>query len=281
MSGPTATEKATSSIPGSEHLPHEQETALHRATNYPVVKDTLSYTHQCLESYRITAPLYHRVAALSASLLKQLEPLSHRFEGPLHTADSYANATLDYIEKKVPQVKLETGELIGRARQPADQAYDLAQGYKNGLQQRAEPFTRPVFSTLEKGQETLRHLQERLDTTLKKVPHDQASLGQTLETIQNELDGLVKATRNIPAHVQETATPVIDGLFAAANDVRKELQREDIPIGAKAANVLAYSQDRLSPVLDKLRAFVGGKKAEVESEATELKDKSKRQVNGA
>ncbi|GAA5901717.1 hypothetical protein JCM6882_006049 [Rhodosporidiobolus microsporus] len=285
MSGPTATEKATSSIPGSENLPHERETALHRAYGYPVVKDTLNYTHTYLESHSLTAGLYARVARLTASILKQLEPLQKRFEHPLGVADGYANATLDFIEKKVPQVKMETGELIGRAKQPADQAYQVAQEYKNGLQQRISPVTDQLAQRLEQGSKSLTALQERLGEIVKNgrenIPHDQASLNKTLASIQQELDSLVKATKSLPANAQATAKPIVDGVFDAATDVRKELGRKDIPLGAKAANVLAYSQDRIAPVLSQVVDYVRGKKDEVAGKAADAKKEGEKKVNGA
>ncbi|BGP15696.1 hypothetical protein JCM10213_006134 [Rhodosporidiobolus nylandii] len=270
MSGPTA----TSSIPGAEH---GRENALSRAYSYPVVKDTLTYTHTYLESHSLTSSLYHRVAALSASILARLEPLQKRFEPQLEVADGYANKTLDFIEKKVPQVKMETSELVGRARQPADQAFEVAQGYKHGIQQRVSPFTEPILNRLQQGQETLTHLQERLAATVKNgkhsIPTDQESLQATLSSLQNELDGLVKATKAIPANAQATAKPIVDGLRQAAVDVRSEMSRKDIPLGAKASNVLQYSQERLNPVLAQVKDYLGVAQEKAEATAGEAKDR--------
>ncbi|GAA5834730.1 hypothetical protein JCM11251_003646 [Rhodosporidiobolus azoricus] len=274
MSGQTATEKASGSIPGGENLPHEKMTALDRAYEYPVIKDTLNYTHSVLESYPLTANLYHRVADLSQKILAQLEPLQKRFEKPLVTVDGYANATLDFIEKNVPQVKMETGELIGKAKQPADQAYQVAQEYKNGLQQRVSPLTDQIAQRLEQGSKTLTGLQERLQNLVKNVPHDQASLNKTLSAFQQELDHLSKTTKSLPANAQTAITTVSDGLREAATDVRKELGRKDIPLGGKAANVLAYSQDRISPILGQVVEYVKGKKSEVEDKADEVSKKA-------
>jgi DNA repair ATPase RecN len=273
MSGATTTEKVTGSLPGGENLHHERETALHRAYEYPLVKDTLSYTHSVLESYPLTSNLYHRVASLTQFILSRLEPLQKRFEQPLATADGYANATLDYIEKKVPQVKMETGELIGRAKQPADQAYQVAQEYKNGIQQRVSPITDQFAQRLEQGSKTLTGLQDRLKSLVPAVgdiPHDSPSLQKTLHSISTELDQLSKTAKSLPANAQAAAKPIVDGVFQAAQDVQKELQRDDIPLGAKAANVLAYSQDRISPILVQVVDYVKGKKGEAEDKATEM-----------
>jgi hypothetical protein len=102
-----------------------------------VIKDFVSLLDTQLSSHALTAGLYHRVAALTASILEQLKPLPKRFglEKTIVVADDYANAALDFLEQKVPAVKSDTKELVGRARQPADQAYEVAQGYKNGIQQ--------------------------------------------------------------------------------------------------------------------------------------------------
>lgn len=112
------------------------------------MKDTLSFFNSQLESHQLTAGLYHRVAALTASILEQLKPLPKRFgfEKPISLADAYANAALDFLEQKAPFVKNDTKELVDRARQPADQAYEVAQGYKNGIQQVRQRLFSVAFS---------------------------------------------------------------------------------------------------------------------------------------
>ncbi|GAA5855198.1 hypothetical protein JCM8547_008980 [Rhodosporidiobolus lusitaniae] len=306
MSGPTATEQATSSIPGAENAHWQRETSIARASHYPIVKDTLTYADTFLTTHALTSALYHRVAALSASILKQLEPLQKRFQQPLSLADGYANRALDFVEEKVPQIKMETGELVGRARQPADQAYEVAQGYKNGIQQRISPVTDQIYQRIEQGQKTLNGIQERLATAVKNgssrfplsslflspfstirccdpdlilpgkdnVPHDLASTKELLHAFQSELDTLAKALGSLPANAQKNAKPIVDGFKEAANDVRSELTRQDIPLGAKAANVVAYSQDRIAPIFEQVKAYVAGKKSEAQDKAGEVKDKA-------
>ncbi|GAA6013997.1 hypothetical protein JCM10207_000200 [Rhodosporidiobolus poonsookiae] len=279
MSGPTATEKATASIPGTENMNHVKENALLRAYNYPVVHDTLQWSHSYLESHRLTSSLYHRASSLAESLLAQLQPLlEKRLAGPLHAADGYANAALDFVEKKVPQVKMETGELLGKARQPADQAYEYAQGYKNGIQQRISPVTDQIAQQLERGQKQLTHLQERLGAAVAagkdKLPHDQASLNKTLESIQSELDGYAKAAGAIPKNVQDTAQPLFDGIKEAALEARKEISKKDVPLGQRAANILQLSQERITPVLADVQKWLGGKKKDAEQAAGEAKDQA-------
>ncbi|GJN88934.1 hypothetical protein Rhopal_001905-T1 [Rhodotorula paludigena] len=266
-----ATDKPTPTIPGAENLPHERETALHRVQGYPVVKDLLSTTDSYVQGHPYIASLVARVEALSHAILARLEPLQRRL--PLDQVDQYANATLDYLEKKVPHVKMETGELVSQARKPADAAYGLAQDYKNGFQQRFGPYADPVYQRLHEGQTALSGLQERLASTVKQFPHDQASLNQTLESLKTELDTYVKAAQSIPAHAQASAKPYVEKANEVRNDIQKEILRKDIPVGTKASNVLHYSQEQLTPVLEYFKGFILKKKDEAAKEADTAKEK--------
>ncbi|GAA6001164.1 uncharacterized protein JCM10292_006406 [Rhodotorula paludigena] len=303
-----ATDKPTPTIPGAENLPHERETALHRVQGYPVVKDLLSTTDSYVQGHPYIASLVARVEALSHAILARLEPLQRRL--PLDQVDQFANATLDFLEKKVPHVKMETGELVSQARKPADAAYGLAQDYKNGFQQvrgeasvqlsssgrrachggtyslgpgalirtvaclqRFGPYADPVYQRLHEGQTALAGLQERLASTVKQFPHDQASLNQTLESLKTELDTYVKAAQSIPAHAQASAKPYVEKANEVRNDIQKEILRKDIPVGTKASNVLHYSQEQLTPVLEYFKGFILKKKDEAAKEADTAKEK--------
>jgi len=260
-----ATEKPSST-------PAAHETALHRVTGYPLVKDTLSTAHAYVEERPYLSSLYQRAEALSLALLHRLEPLQRRL--PLEQVDSYANAGLDYLEKKVPLVKLETGELIGQARKPADAAYGLAQDYNKAFHQRFSPLADPVYQRLADGRATLVGLQDRLAQIVKEFPHDKQSLQTTLESISKELESLIETAKSLPAHAQSTAKPYIDTANEVRADVTKELTRTDVPLGTKATNVLHYSQDKLAPVLDYFKTFVVKKKDEAADKADEVKDKA-------
>lgn len=100
-------------------------------SGYPVVKDSLQQAHSLIQSNGYSNALYTRATALSLSVLSKLEPLQKRL--PLETVDGYANAGLDYVEKRFPQVKSETGELLKTARKPADDAAGLAKAYADGI----------------------------------------------------------------------------------------------------------------------------------------------------
>lgn len=111
----------------------DYDSACHQVTDYPLVKDTLATAHGYVERRPYLNTLYERTLALSLSILHRLEPLQKRL--PLELADGYANSALDVVEKYVPQVKMETGELLGMAKQPADAAYGRAADFKSGIQQ--------------------------------------------------------------------------------------------------------------------------------------------------
>ncbi|BGP47658.1 hypothetical protein JCM10450v2_003523 [Rhodotorula kratochvilovae] len=267
-----ATEKPTSTLSGAEHHPHAHETALHRVTGYPLVKDTLSTAHAYVEEHPYLSSLYSRAESLSLAILHRLEPIQKRL--PLEQVDSYANVTLDFIEKKVPQVKLETNELFGQARKPADAAYGLAQDYNKAIQQRYSTIADPVYQRLADGRTTLVGLQDRLAKTIKDFPHDRQSLQTTLESISHELEAYADTVKTLPANAQTTAKRYIQAVYEVRDDVAKELKRDDVPLGTKASNVLNYSQDKLSPLLDYFKTFVLKKKDEVEAKAGETKDKA-------
>ncbi|BGP24207.1 hypothetical protein JCM10295v2_003115 [Rhodotorula toruloides] len=261
----TVTEKQ----PATEHS-NAHETAIHRALEYPVVKDTLSTVDSYAQKHPYIHSLYSHTLSLSRQILARLEPVL-----PLELADQYANKTLDVVEKYVPQVKMETEELIGKARGPADAAFQTAQDYRQGLQSRISPVTDQLYQRITASQAQLSSLQDRLQKTIKQLPHDQESLQSTLHSILTEVDQLVKSAQSIPANAQATAKPVFDGVVEAADHIRKEVTRTDIPMGARAQNVLTYTQDRLQPVVEQIKNFVLKKKDEAGEVAEQVEEKTK------
>lgn len=158
MAAPTALERSTPIVPGTENMLHES--AYHRVrlerarshdacvplspsrsltlcytqlSTYPVVKDTLSQAQTLIHSNSYSTALYDRTSALAFQILARLEPLQKRLTPQLEQVDNYANSTLDYVEKRFPQVKAETGELLKTARKPADDAAGLAKSYADGI----------------------------------------------------------------------------------------------------------------------------------------------------
>ncbi|POY70109.1 hypothetical protein BMF94_6883 [Rhodotorula taiwanensis] len=273
----------------------QHDTALHRVTDYPLVKDTLSTAHDFVERRPYLNSLYSRTLSLSLAILHRLEPLQKRL--PLETADGYANSALDVVEKYVPQVKMQTGELLGLARQPADKAYGRANDLKEGLQQhvprpslsarrrgfppgkdRISPVTEQVHQRIQQSQSQLSALQERLK---KQIPHDQESLKHTLDSILAEVDSLVKSVQTIPSHAQQTAKPYLDGMYEASEHIKKEITRTDVPLGTKASNVLAYSQEKLGPVIEQIQHYLLKKKDESAQTAEDVKDKAEDKVDAA
>ncbi|KAL7338336.1 hypothetical protein BJY59DRAFT_721409 [Rhodotorula toruloides] len=243
-----------------------------QALDYPVIKDTLSTFDHYAHSHPYISSLYSRTLSLSRQILAHVQPVL-----PLELADQYANKTLDVVEKYVPQVKMETGELIGKARGPADAAFQTAQEYRQGIQSRISPVTDQLYQRITTSQAHLSSLQDRLQKTIKQLPHDTESLQSTLHSILNEVDGLVKSAQSIPANAQATAKPVFDGVVEAADHIRKEVTRTDIPMGARAQNVLTYTQDRLQPVVEQIKSFVLKKKDEVAETVEEKEGEGEKQ----
>ncbi|GAA5943124.1 uncharacterized protein JCM15063_005209 [Sporobolomyces koalae] len=225
------------------------QTSLQRAYHYPVVKDTLDTAHSYVASNSYTNALYDRASTLAAAILHRLEPLQKRL--PLEAVDGYANGALDFVEKKFPQVKLETNELVGKPREAAD-------------------FARASFyHRIAQSQETLHSLQDRLAKTVAKLPHDQASLKKTLSEFSAELDSIVKSVPSLPSQAQAHAQPYLDGLGEAAAYVKKEVfERTDVPLSTRAQNILHYSQEKLTPVLESVKSYAFKTKKNAEAEIT-------------
>ncbi|GAA6064407.1 hypothetical protein JCM10212_001231 [Sporobolomyces blumeae] len=248
-----------------------KENSLQRAYHYPVVKDTLSTAHGFVQANPYTSALYDRAFSLSAAIVARLEPLQKRL--PLERVDGYANKGLDYVEKRFPQVKMETGEWVEKARESGDHAYETALSYRKGIEQRLGPVTDQFYATLAQSGDKLSSLQERLASMVAKLPHDQASIKKTLSDMSAELDSLVKSVPSLPQTAQAHAQPYIAGLSDAASYVSKELSRHDVPLSTRAQNVLKYSQDKLNPVLESVKGYVSRGKKEAVDKQQEVVDK--------
>lgn len=265
-------------IPGTENMPMEHRHSYERVSTYPVVKDTLAQAHTLVQSNAYSNALYERATALAASILHALEPLQNRL--PLERVDDYANSTLDYVEKRFPQVKSDTKDLYAQARKPADDAAGLAKAYADGFQSRISPVTNELSARIAQGQETLHAIQERLTSTLASLPRDKQSATEAINSLFSEVEALstyiTNNAKEIPATAQAKAQPLIDGLAQATKDIKAEILKSDVPISTKASNILAYSKEQLTPLLTSIKDLVTKKKAEV---ATEV-EKETPAVNG-
>jgi len=102
-----------------------------------VIKDTIDQAYSIVHSYSYTGSAYDKAEQLATSILTKLQPLQNRL--PLAKVDSYANAGLDYVEKKFPAVKEETNALVGKVKKPADDAVGIAKIYAEGVQNVSNP----------------------------------------------------------------------------------------------------------------------------------------------
>ncbi|KAM0787417.1 hypothetical protein ACM66B_003500 [Microbotryomycetes sp. NB124-2] len=256
----------------TDKLTHEH--AYQRACNYPVVKDALTQANSIIHSNTYSGALFDRATQLSVQILNALEPLQKRL--PVETLDNYANSTLDFVERKFPQVKSETGDLIKQARKPADDAAGLAKAYADGIQSRLAPVTNEFSARIAQGQETLHALQERLHSTIASLPRDKASAQETLNSVLKEVESLsaylTKNAKEIPSAAQARAQPLIDGISEATAHIRAEITKSDVPIKTKVANILEYSQQQITPLLNSIRSIVSQKKAAVDEQAAPVVD---------
>jgi len=270
----TATEQATPTIPGSENMnmSSSETSSLQRLHGYPVVKDTLDHAYSLVQSNPYSSAAYTRVEALSQSLLARLEPLQKRL--PLETVDGYAQAGLDYVEKKFPGVKAQTNVIVDKAwNKPTSEAYGVAKTYADGIQSRISPVTDQLSARIGQTQESLHALQGRLSAAVANVPRDKASAQEAINSIFRELESLshyiTTHAAELPAQAQATAKPLLEGFSEGLTYIRDEITKPDVPLSTKAHNILSYTQDKVSPLLNSIKDLVTKKKTEVEHAAKE------------
>lgn len=96
------------------------------------MKDTIDQAYSIVHANAYSGSAYDKAEQLANAILSRLQPLQNRL--PLATVDSYANAGLDFVEKKFPAVKEDTGSLVGKVKKPADDAVGIAKTYAEGVQ---------------------------------------------------------------------------------------------------------------------------------------------------
>lgn len=262
----------TQSIPGSQNLRQEApENSLQRVSDYPVIKKSLSTAYGYINSNSYSSSLYHQLEALARAILAQLEPLQKRL--PIKTVDGYANACLDEVEKRFPQVKDDTDVLVKKVRKPADDAVGIAKTYADGIQSRISPVVDQFSARLAQGQSSLVAIQERVNTTLKQhpVPKDKASAQEALKHLYAEIESLstyvTAHAKELPANVQSATKPLVDELAEGYTHIKEEIQKPDVPIGQKLGNILNISQAKINPILSSLKDALTLKKVEAEKAA--------------
>lgn len=133
-----------------------------QAYGYPVIKDTLDQAYSIVHSNAYAGSAYDKAEQLATSILSKLQPLQNRL--PLATVDSYANAGLDYVEKKFPAVKEETNSLVGKVKKPADDAVGIAKAYADGVQHVSLTLSEQldgIFEKMKKGMKMVDRRRER------------------------------------------------------------------------------------------------------------------------
>ncbi|KAM0748272.1 hypothetical protein T439DRAFT_328253 [Meredithblackwellia eburnea MCA 4105] len=258
-----ATTASGTPIPGADNLTTKQSNSLKRVTDYPLVKSTLTTAYSYISSNNLSLRLYTTLESYSHKALEIAIP-----HLPVSTVDSYASAGLDYVEKKFPQVKTETGEdLVKRVRKPADDAVGLAKTYADGIQSRLSPVTELVNARITQSQETLHALQERLSSTVASLPRDKASAQEALNSIKGEIESvstyLSTHAKELPAQAQAAAKPYLDALAKGASHIKDELAKPDTTLTTKASNILNYTTEQVGPILQSVRELLVKKKVEV------------------
>ncbi|KAK4886662.1 hypothetical protein RN001_002933 [Aquatica leii] len=127
------------------HLPAVEQTVQVATSIYGAVKDCSSVTNWTLTTAETTA---HKAVEISKPILSQ-------FEGPIKKVDEMLCTGLDYVEEKVPAVKLPPGEMytttkdyVSNKIQPAvDAAKHVVEPAVNSVRGIAEPYIQPAVDT--------------------------------------------------------------------------------------------------------------------------------------
>lgn len=93
----SATETSTIPLPSTDSY-----TSIDRVAQIPFIHDMLSAVISALEANAYTRYGYGTAKDLSATVYKYAQPYEPRFAPVLHTADGFANKTLDTVQGKFP-----------------------------------------------------------------------------------------------------------------------------------------------------------------------------------
>ncbi|KAI5476684.1 hypothetical protein MNV49_007397 [Pseudohyphozyma bogoriensis] len=251
--------------------PAPTHNSLQRVQEYPIVKSSLSQAYSIVQSNSYSQYAYAHIEALSSSILARLEPLQHRL--PIETVDGYANAGLDFVEKRFPAVNDQTDVLLKKVRKPSDDAVKLARSYADGITSRLSPVTEQFSAVVAQSQETIHKLQERLSSAIASLPRDKASASEALSALFKELEATANYisthAKELPANARSAAQPVVEKFGENFTHIKEELSKPDLPLSTKATNVLSYTQEQVTPLLNTLKEAIIKKKSETETAVTD------------
>ncbi|PLW05619.1 hypothetical protein PCANC_11509 [Puccinia coronata f. sp. avenae] len=240
-------------------------TFVHRVVNIPVIADTWGAVYSTLQANPYSAAFYGKAEGAVLYIYEQSKPLQVKLAGPIEQVDAVANKGLDFVQSKAPMIfEVRTEDLISRAREPANQVLAYGKTYQEAATARLGPMVEQFHSQLTRSQQTLAHLQEKLQAGLQNVRKDPKAVPDQIKHLSEQVIGelerlsgfILEKRKDLPQNAQQVINPVVDKLRKGYVDIKEEMTKADVPLVQRATNVLHYSKDHASPVVhEAVQAF--------------------------
>jgi len=257
-----------------------------RVKDIPVVSDAIQKGYSIVTSNTYSAKAYGTAEGLATHVYKTTEPIQAKFQPQIQQIDGALNKGLDYVKDRYPYpFEVKTDEIVAKARAPADQAFAVYSDYANGVQSRLSPIAEQIQFRLSKTLETIRPLQEKLQTNLAALsgPPTQAAHAVT-ERVHNasnsivaEVEGLLNYLKTQSQEVPPSLQPLVDRLSNSYTTAKAEISKSDVPITEKASNILNLTKDNVAPLIQEaiqaIRDLVSKKADQASDKYEEGKDK--------
>ncbi|XP_025829776.1 perilipin-1 isoform X2 [Agrilus planipennis] len=162
-------------------IPVVESTIQTATTIYEKIKDYNTVTHWTLSTAENTV---HKAIEVSKPITS---PVVHTLEGPIKKVDEILCSGLDYVESKVPAIKLPPGEIYNNTKEYIDH--------------NVTPKVQNVYSTVEPTIQTAKHMVE-----------------PAIQSAKNIVDPAVQSAKNVVEPAVQTAYHLVEPIVQPAVD---------------------------------------------------------------
>ncbi|KAL8280219.1 hypothetical protein RQP46_007333 [Phenoliferia psychrophenolica] len=227
--------------------PEDEDTAIERIADYPLVAFVLSKSYAVIASNRLSLALFKTLDWTSIQLLDLIEP---RLSYDLDRYNDELLLRLDDYEDDIPELKeMKPEHFVKRLKELAEEGVRRGDPVVDNFAQLVSPYTDMLSARISPVVAVLLRLQDLASGVIAAAPRDLASLQDALHTITTVLWILmltvIDIAQDLPTHAHQATNVFLDSV----KHVLSELADPDLPLSDKAANVLVYSQAQLSPFL--------------------------------
>lgn len=225
----------------------------------PAIHDSVTYAHQLVNSYGLTANLYQTALGLVNKSVEVAQPVISRSKPLLETADGLAVATFERAEATFPYAfKTPTQDLVVVKQSKA--VYDA----------RIAPY--------------LQQAQPVIQDVINRTAEINSALGArahaVVQTSTDYSHALVEQLKQLADQGKDLPAALIDGLGKASGDVRTIVFEKDTTLQDKSNKLGAYVIDHVKPVVDEIYNYVLGAKKKAEEQTSKAADKVDAETNG-